>query len=62
LDNEEHDEGIMCVGAPIFNNKGEVVASISISGPKIRMKEQELEKYKKLLMDSVKRISDKLGK
>lgn len=62
LDNEEHDEGIMCVGAPIFNNKGEVVASISISGPKIRMKEQKLEKYKKLLMDSVKRISDKLGK
>jgi DNA-binding IclR family transcriptional regulator len=62
LDNEEHDEGIMCVGAPIFNNKEEVVASISISGPKIRMKEQKLEKYKKLLMDSVKRISDKLGK
>jgi DNA-binding IclR family transcriptional regulator len=62
LDNEEHDEGIMCVGAPIFNNKGEAVASISISGPKIRMKEQKLEKYKKLLMDSVKRISYKLGK
>ncbi|MGC9384296.1 MAG: IclR family transcriptional regulator [Kosmotogaceae bacterium] len=62
VDDEEHDEGIMCIGAPIFNNKGEVVASISISGPKIRMKEQKLEKYKKLLMDSVKRISDKLGK
>ncbi|MEA2066882.1 MAG: IclR family transcriptional regulator [Thermotogota bacterium] len=62
LDNEEHDEGIMCVGAPIFNNKGKVVASISISGPKIRMKGQKLEKYKKLLMDSVKRISNNLGK
>ncbi|MFW6119856.1 MAG: IclR family transcriptional regulator [Petrotogales bacterium] len=62
LDNEEHDEGIMCIGAPIFNNKGHVVASISISGPKIRMTTEKMEKYKKLLLESVKIISDKLGK
>lgn len=62
LDNEEHDEGIMCIGAPIFNNKNHVVASISISGPKIRMTTERMEKYKKLLLESVKIISDKLGK
>ncbi|MFO7882271.1 MAG: IclR family transcriptional regulator [Kosmotogaceae bacterium] len=62
LDNEEHDEGILCIGAPIFNNRVHVVASISISGPKIRMNRRKMEKYRKLLLESVNRISDKLGK
>jgi len=62
LDNEEHEEGIVCIGAPIFNNKDHVVASISISGPKIRMTTERMRKYKKLLLESVKIISDKLGK
>ncbi len=31
LDNEEYGKGIICYAAPIFNEKGEVVASIGIS-------------------------------
>jgi len=37
FDNEEYLEGIRCVSAPIFNDCGEIVAVLGISGPKYRM-------------------------
>jgi IclR family acetate operon transcriptional repressor len=37
LDREEHEIGICCIAAPVFNNTGEVVAAISVSGPSSRM-------------------------
>ncbi|MCF7946259.1 MAG: IclR family transcriptional regulator, partial [Spirochaetia bacterium] len=36
VDNMEHEDHLRCVGAPIFNSRGEVIASISISGPTSR--------------------------
>ena len=32
IDNEEHEENTFCIGAPIFNNAGKVIASCSVSG------------------------------
>lgn len=32
IDNEEHEQNIFCIGAPIFNNNGAVIASCSVSG------------------------------
>jgi DNA-binding IclR family transcriptional regulator len=37
VDNEENEKGIRCVGAPIFNQKGQAIAAISISGPTVRI-------------------------
>ena len=37
FDNEENEKGIRCVGAPIFNQQGRVIAAISISGPAVRI-------------------------
>jgi DNA-binding IclR family transcriptional regulator len=34
VDDEEEEIGIRCIGAPVHNNKGEVVAAVSISGAK----------------------------
>jgi len=48
IDDEENEEGIRCVGAPIFNQQDQVIAAISISGPTIRI-------TKKLLQNSLKR-------
>ena len=40
IDNIEHEEGVRCVGAPIRDNSGYPVASISISGPSQRITDE----------------------
>ncbi|NMA83784.1 MAG: IclR family transcriptional regulator [Epulopiscium sp.] len=60
-DDEENELGVRCIGAPVFNHKGEVEGAISISGPTIRVTRNKVEK----IADSVKKyaglISRELG-
>ena len=37
LDREEHEEGIRCIAAPIYDASGKVVAAVSVAGPSDRM-------------------------
>jgi DNA-binding IclR family transcriptional regulator len=37
IDNEELEEDLRCVGAPVFNHAGEVIAALSIAGPIYRV-------------------------
>jgi len=37
LDDVEHEEGIRCIAAPIFDYEGKVIASFSIAGPSNRV-------------------------
>lgn len=37
VDDEERTPGMRCIAAPVFNQFGEAVAGISISGPSVRM-------------------------
>ncbi|PLV59048.1 IclR family transcriptional regulator [Thermotoga sp. KOL6] len=61
IDNMEDEEGIRCIGAPILNEKGFAVASISISGPASRISEDKIEEYAKLVTKAAKEISRRLG-
>ncbi|OFX30285.1 MAG: hypothetical protein A2Z07_01625, partial [Armatimonadetes bacterium RBG_16_67_12] len=37
IDRSEHDAEVRCVGAPVFDHEGRVIASISAAGPAYRM-------------------------
>ena len=61
LDDEEHEEGIHCIGAPIFDHTGSVVATISVSWPGFRYERgEESEKIDKI-KSAAARISSVLG-
>lgn len=59
-DNQEDVEGVECFGAPIFNAEGRVVASMSISGPSIRVTPQA-EAIRNAVLEFTLRISRVLG-
>lgn len=61
IDNEEQEIGLYCIGAPILNNEGHAVASISISGPTARMKKDDVEIKISKLVKAAKRISVIIG-
>ena len=39
LDNEEREEGVICIAAPVYNSYGEAIAAMSVSGPMYRIKD-----------------------
>lgn len=61
FDDEEHELGIKCAAAPIFNHNGEVVAGISVAGPIMRVDEEKLEKIASEVLIISKEISKLLG-
>lgn len=42
IDDEEHTLGMRCIAAPLFNEHGEAIAGISISGPAVRLPRDKL--------------------
>ncbi|MCF6097467.1 IclR family transcriptional regulator [Thermovorax subterraneus] len=61
LDLEEHEEGIRCVGAPIFNCYNEVIGSISVAAVAITLGKKSIEDYSEEVVKAAKKISSSLG-
>jgi IclR family transcriptional regulator, KDG regulon repressor len=61
IDNLENEEEIRCLGAPIFDNTGLVVAAMSISGPAYRFDLEQCMKLVKPLIEETTAISLQLG-
>ncbi len=62
IDEQEHENGIRCIAAPIYDYSGKVVAAISIAGPIDRMTKERVNG--ELAVEIKKhsaRISSKLG-
>ena len=59
IDDEENVDGLMCFGAPLYNQLGEYEASISISGLFKANGSSEL--YGKLIKQAAEKISGQLG-
>lgn len=61
VDNEEGAVGVRCVGAPIFDHKGNVLAGISIAGPTLRIKEENIPHLAQFAIEAASSISELLG-
>lgn len=60
-DDEENELGVRCIGAPVFNYKGEVEGAISISGPTTRVTKGKVEIVAKAVIKYASLISRELG-
>jgi DNA-binding IclR family transcriptional regulator len=58
---EEYEEGLSEVAAPIHDHTGQVVATVSISGPSYRMGAEKIEIFLKPLLETAQNISAQLG-
>lgn len=58
---EELEEGIKAIAAPIKNIDGKTIASITITGLSKRMSSSNMERFIKIVTDSAQEISKKLG-
>ena len=61
VDDEERIEGLRCVGAAIYNEHGEVVGAISLSGPTVRMTEERLGELGPMVKRAAAAITDRIG-
>jgi DNA-binding IclR family transcriptional regulator len=61
VDDMEHEVGVRCIAAPIWDSTDKVVASLSISGPSIRLTETTIPELAQLIMATTKEISKELG-
>ncbi|NLY45573.1 MAG: IclR family transcriptional regulator [Tissierella sp.] len=60
-DDEENELGVRCIGAPVFNFRGEVEGAISISGPAIRVTKDRIDEIAKEVIKYAYLISKELG-
>jgi DNA-binding IclR family transcriptional regulator len=61
FDDEENELGIRCLGAPIFNHRGEVMYAVSISGPRDRVSLDIVEPLAEKLKQAAREISQAIG-
>ena len=61
IDNEELEEGLRCIGAPVFDHAGEVVAAVSIAGPAYRVGSGQLPGLIASVMLTARQLSTALG-
>ena len=61
LDNEEFEDDLRCIGAPVFNHEGQVVAAMSIAGPAYRLGNREIPRLATDVVLASKELSAAMG-
>jgi IclR family acetate operon transcriptional repressor len=61
VDDEERAQGMRCVGAPVFNEHGEAVGAISVSGPTVRITDERLGELGPLVKRAAAELTERFG-
>jgi IclR family acetate operon transcriptional repressor len=61
VDDEEYEEGLRCIGAPIVGYTGQVVAAIGIGGPVTRVTPERVDALSQLVMSAAASLSRRMG-
>ncbi|RDI95929.1 IclR family transcriptional regulator [Meiothermus sp. QL-1] len=61
VDDEEREDGVRCVAAPIHDNRGKVVASMSLSAPATRVPDERLPELGRRIRQAADAVSARLG-
>lgn len=61
IDDEEHEEGIFCVAAPIYDYRGHIIAAISVGDINKQFVKGTNSKQIELIKETAKQISRRLG-
>ena len=61
VDDEERTPGMRCVAAPIFNEYGEAIAGLSISGPTVRIPDARLGELGPAVRRAAEEITKSIG-
>lgn len=58
---EENEKGLVSVGAPVFGRDGSCIAAVSLVGPAMRLRTEQLPKYVRLVRRCGIEISEAMG-
>lgn len=61
FDHEEHEEGVCCAAAPIFDYTGKARAAVSVTAPVLRTSPERLEELARAVRETATTISGVLG-
>ncbi len=60
-DNEEYQEGITAVSAPVFDSKGQAIGALSLVAPAFRMTKEKIRNYGKKCAEMAAQLSGMLA-
>ena len=61
LDDEERHPGMRCIAAPVFNEFGEPIAGVSVSGPTVRMTPERVAALGPLVAEAAAEVTRTIG-
>jgi DNA-binding IclR family transcriptional regulator len=61
MDDEEIEEGLRCIGAPVMDYSGRIIAAMGIAGPVFRLSEERIPAVAQSVVEAAKGLSIELG-
>lgn len=61
IDDEEKNDGMRCIAAPVFDVNGEAVAGLSVSGPTARVGKGDVVRFSRPVMEAARTLTQAIG-